>query len=84
MTNETQSSRTISEFSIGRRIAGSVVVFVALAFGAVPWVHSGNDGAAIEPAQQQSDVRNAVGQVEYFPAQYVNQAKQPEEHIQAF
>ena len=76
MTTNTQSR--------SHRIVGPVVVFVALAFGAVQWVHSGRDGAAIDTAQQKAEVSTAVGQFEYFPAQHVNQAKQPEEHIQAF
>lgn len=62
-------------------IVGPIVVFGALTLGAVQWVQS---GAALDPAQQKSEVSNAVGQFEYFSTQYVNQAKQPEEHIQAF
>lgn len=79
-----KSKRVISESSASRRIVGPIVVFVALAFGTAQWVQSGSDAAAVDPARQALEVSDTAGQFEYFPARYTNQAKQPEEHIQAF
>ena len=42
------------------------------------------NSAALDPAQQVSPGSNVPAPVEYFPAQYVNQATQPEKHIESF
>ena len=42
------------------------------------------NSAALDPAQQVSPSSNVPTPVEYFPAQYVNQATQPEKHIESF
>jgi len=39
-------------------------------------MHSGSNAAALDPAQQVSPGGNGPTPVEYFPAQYVNQATQ--------
>jgi hypothetical protein len=41
-------------------------------------------GVSQGAAQSEDDASVAPGTFEYFPAQYVNQGKEIEEHIQAF
>jgi len=45
-------------------------------FGAIQFMHSGSNAAALDPAQQMSPGGDGPTPVEYFPAQYVNQATQ--------
>lgn len=78
------TKRAINEFGTMHRIAGLIVLFVVAMFGAMQWMHSGSDAATFDSAQQESPGSNVPTPVEYFPAQYVNQATQPEKHIQAF
>jgi len=42
------------------------------------------NSAALDPAQQVPPGSNVPTPVEYFPTQYVNQATQPEKHIESF
>jgi len=56
---------------------GSVIV------GGAQWTHP-QAGASQGAAQSEDDASAAPGAFEYFPAQYVNQGKEIEEHIQAF
>ena len=60
-----------------------IVLFVVATFGAIQLMHSGSN-TAIDPAQQVSPGSDVPTPVEYFPAQYVNQATQPEKHIESF
>jgi hypothetical protein len=76
--------KMIHEISQHHRTFGSILIIVALALGTAQWVQSSVDATAADAAQRISPVSPAAGQFEYFPSQYVNQAKQAEEHIQAF
>lgn len=80
------TKRFIQEFGSGRRIAGVIVLIIVATFGAMQWMHSGSSVAAPDFAQQASPTGDAPATVEYFPAQYVNQATatQPEKHIESF
>ena len=76
--NET---RRVSEWGAGSRIAGPIVVFLALMFGNAQWVRSGLDSvAANEPAPAQGTADSTV----YFPAQYTNQATAAEAQTESF
>jgi len=75
------TKRTGKEFGPGHHIAGLIVLVVVATLGSLQLIHPGSN-AALDPAQQQAS--NAPASVEYFPAQYVNQATQPEKHIETF
>ena len=75
------TKRAINEFSTGHRIAGLIVLVVVAMLGTVQWMHA---GSASDSAQQGSPASDAPAPFEYFPAQYVNQATQPEKHIESF
>jgi len=62
-------------FHYGRWGVAAVVVFL-VAFGAVPRDEM-TEAAAVETL-------GGAATAQYFPAQYVNQAKEAEAHIQAF
>ena len=80
------TKRAINEFGTSHRLAGLIVLFVVAMFGAAQWMHTGSNAATTDSAQQATPDSNAPMQVEYFPAQYVNQATatQPEKHIESF
>ena len=78
------TKRAFNEFGISHRIGGLIVLFVVATFGAIQLMHSGSKAAALDSARQQAPAGNVQSQVEYFPAQYVNQATQPEKHIESF
>ena len=78
------TKRAINEFGTSYRIAGLIVLVVVAIFGAAQWVHSDKSAAALDSSQQQVPAGNLQSRVEYFPAQYVNQATQPEKHIESF
>lgn len=80
----TATRRIINEFSAGHRIVGLTVVLVVVMLGTAQWMQSSRDTATLDSAQQESQVSNAAEQFVYFPGQYVNQATEPTEHIQAF
>ena len=75
------TKRTGKEFGPGHHIAGLIVLVVVATLGSLQLIHPGAS-AALDPAQQQAN--NAPVSVEYFPAQYVNQATQPEKQIETF
>jgi hypothetical protein len=81
---DTELRDTINDFGLRHRIVGPIVLLVALMLGTAQWAHSPGDAAAVEPGQQQSTVNNTAAPFEYFPAAFVNQAQQYEDHIQAF
>ncbi len=70
------TKRAFNEFGTSHRIGGLIVLFVVATFGAIQLMHSGSNAAALDPAQQVSPGGNGPTPVEYFPAQYVNQATQ--------
>ena len=78
------TKRAINEFGTSHRIAGLIALFVVAMFGAAQWLHPGGSVATTDSVQQQTPPSHAQSQVEYFPAQYVNQATQLEKHIEAF
>ena len=80
------TKRAMNEFGTSHRIAGLIVLFVVAIFGAAQWMHTGSSAATTDSAQAPAPAGNVQGQVEYFPAQYVNQATatQPEKHIESF
>ena len=77
------TKRAFNEFGASHRIGGLIVLFVVATFGAIQLMHSGSN-TAIDPAQQVSPGSDVPTPVEYLPAQYVNQATQPEKHIESF
>jgi len=78
------TKRAFNEFGASHRIGGLIVLFVVATFGAIQLMHSGSNTAAVDPAQQVSPGSDVPTPVEYFPAQYVNQATQAEKHIESF
>jgi hypothetical protein len=61
-----------------------VVLCVAVLLAVSRWTPSGQAAAEAEGVSHPPQIGDASLPFEYFPAQYVNQAKEPEEHIQAF
>ena len=74
------TKRTGKEFGPGHHIAGLIVLVVVATLGSLQLIHPGSS-AALDSAPQ---ANNAPAAVEYFPAQYVNQATQPEKPIETF
>lgn len=81
---DTESNQVINDFGVRIRLVGPIILLVALMLGTAHWAQSSGDAAANTPAQQESHLSNTAAQFEYFPAAYVNQATEREEHIQAF
>jgi hypothetical protein len=75
------TKRSGKEFGLGNHIAGLIVLVVVATLGSLQLIHPGSNTAALDSAQQ---ANNAPAAVEYFPAQYVNQATQPEKQIETF
>lgn len=80
----TAQNRSTKEFGSGHRIAGLIVLVVVATLGSMQLIHPGSSTAAFDPAQQRQQASDAPASVEYFPAQYVNQATQPERQIETF
>ena len=83
-STNTGSRRAFHEFSAGRSLVVSTVACLMLLLGAVHWVGSGRYAPAVSAAQPEQAVGGAAASSDYFPAQYVNQAKEAGEDIQAF
>jgi hypothetical protein len=81
---ETASRNAINDFGVRHYTIGPIALLVALMVGAAQWAQSPSDAAAVETAQQESRVNNTAAPSEYFPAAYVNQATEREDHIEAF
>jgi hypothetical protein len=65
------------------QVIAAAVGLAVLLVGGVQWSH--RDAGAEQAAQQpESSAQAEPTAFDYFPAQYVNQAKEVEEHIQAF
>ena len=79
----TNTKRFFKEFGPGHHIAG-LIVLVVVAFGSLQFFHPGSNAAAFDFAQQKQQADNAPAPVEYFPAQFVNQATQSEKPIDTF
>jgi len=78
------SKRAIKEFGNSHRIVGLIALFVVAMFGVAHWLHAGSRAATTDSTPRQTPAGNVQSQVEYFPSQYVNQATQPEKHIESF
>ena len=78
------AKRTPGEFGSGHRIAGLIALVVVAIFGTMQWMHSQPTGAMVDSAQQVSKGDDMPPPAEYFPGKYVNQATQPEKHIESF
>jgi hypothetical protein len=65
-------------------VAAVTVLTAALLIVATLWMPSEWAGNEVSAAAKVEDGSNASTAFEYFPGKYVNQAKEPEEHIQAF
>jgi len=74
----TQESRTATLFA---RAAASFVVFVVMGYAVSTQVESAIDA---KPDTGASIAQQDVSATLYLPAQYVNQGKGGEEHIQGF
>jgi hypothetical protein len=55
-----------------------------LAGGAAYWIDFTRQADAAARAQSQPQANGPSAEFEYFPSQYVNQAKEAEPHIQAY
>ena len=78
------TKRFFKEFGPGHHIAGFIVVVVFATLGSLQFFHTGSSATAFDFAQQRQQSDTAPAPVEYFPAQFVNQATQPEKHIESF
>ena len=68
----------------GLQIIAAAVGLAVLLVGGARWSHR-DEGTAQEASAQPTAAAQAEPTTfDYFPAQYVNQAKEVEEHIQAF
>jgi hypothetical protein len=80
---ETRGTRSARARRIGRSV-GTALVFAVLTIGVAYWAKFSTEADAASRAAADSQVSISPAPFEYFPDQYVNQAKQAEEHIQAF
>lgn len=65
-------------------VIAAVVALGALLIGSAHWTRPNTDSSPQAASQMEGDAPAAPTAFEYFPAQYVNQGKEIEEHIQAF
>ena len=75
------NKRSGKEFGPGHHLAGLIVLVVVASLGSLQLIHPGSNAAASAQRQQANDEPAAV---EYFPAQYVNQAMHPERQTETF
>ena len=68
----------------GHRVTALVVVLAVALLAAAHWVKSGQSDSQSNVSARPVEDSNASTEFIYFPAQYVNQATEPTEHIQAF
>lgn len=66
------------------RIIAAVVGLAVLLVGGAKWSQLDAEPAQEAAAQPKAEAQAGPATIDYFPAQYVNQAKEVEEHIQAF
>jgi len=66
------------------RVIAAAVGLTLLLVGGARWFHRDAGTAQEAAAQPQTATQAETGTFDYFPGQYVNQAKEAEEHIQAF
>lgn len=68
----------------GLRITALVVVLAVALLAAANWVKSDQADNQSSSSVRPADDPNSSSDFVYFPGQYVNQATEPTEHIQAF
>ena len=83
LTRESSGSRSRATRTTGYAAAALLLVCV-LAGGAAYWVDFARQADAAARAQSQPHANGPSAEFEYFPSQYVNQAKEAEPHIQAY
>lgn len=66
------------------RIIAAVIGLAVLLVGGARWSHRDAGTEQQAAAQPKAEAQAEPTKFDYFPAQYVNQAKEVEEHIQAF
>jgi hypothetical protein len=64
--------------------AAAALLVCVLAGGAAYWVDFTQQADAAARAQSEPQAYRPTAHFEYFPSQYVNQAKEAEAHIQAY
>lgn len=70
--------------NMGHRIAALAVVLAVALFAAANWPKSNQPDSPSNPSPTLAEDPDSSAGFIYFPAQYVNQATEPTEHIQAF
>lgn len=70
--------------SVGDRITALVIVLVLVSLAAASGMKLDLAGSQSSAAPRTAENPNASAEFVYFPGQYVNQASEPTEHIQAF
>lgn len=80
---DARGARSARAIHIGRSV-GAALVFTVLTISVAYWTEFSREADAARRAPADSQVSISPAPFEYFPDQYVNQAKQSEEHIQAF
>ena len=79
------SARDINRFPTSRlQIVAAAVGLAVLLVGGARWSHHDKGTAQEASAQPEAAAQAEPTTFDYFPAQYVNQATEKEEHIQAF
>lgn len=66
------------------RIVAAIVGLAVLLAGGAQWSHRDAVTAQEAAPQQKAEAQAEPATVEYLPAQHVNQARDSEDHIQAF
>lgn len=70
--------------SAGDRITALVIVLVLVSLAAATGMKLDLAGSQSSAAPRMAENPNASAEFVYFPGQYMNQASEPTEHIQAF
>lgn len=75
---------TVPARNSGYRIAALAVVLAVTLLAAPNWVKPDQTGSQSGAAAKPAEDPNASTEFVYFPGQYVNQATESTEHVQAF
>ena len=82
ISKQARAARAAHVVLIARYIS-PVILFSVLMIGGAHWAVT-READAASRAEAASEATPATAPSEYFPHQYVNQAQQAEDHIQAF
>lgn len=74
----------IPKRNLRRRMKPVAIILVLAAIAAASWVNVDQVRSQGSAEAKASEVSSTRAEFVYFPAQYVNQATEPSEHIQAF